>query len=64
MRTVMARFPYRKTCASFDVGFQPAVDRKKLQALATGRFIAHGDNVVFLGPPGMGKTPLAIALGL
>ena len=64
MRTVMARFPYRKTLESFDFGFQPSVDRKKLQERATGRFIEHGDNVVFLGPPGTGKTHLAIALGL
>ncbi|MDQ3830520.1 MAG: IS21-like element helper ATPase IstB [Candidatus Tectomicrobia bacterium] len=64
MRTVMARFPYRKTLESFDFSFQPSLDRKKLQELATGRFIEHGDKVVFLGPPGTGKTHLAIALGL
>jgi DNA replication protein DnaC len=64
MRTAMARCPYRKTLESFDFGFQPSVDRKQLQELATCRFIEHGDNVVFLGPPGTGKTHLAIALGL
>jgi DNA replication protein DnaC len=64
MRTVMARVPYRKTLESFDFSFQPSVDRQKLQELATGRFIEHGENVVFLGPPGTGKTHLAIALGL
>ena len=64
MRTVMARFPYRKTLESFDFSFQPSLDRKKLQELATCRFIEYGDNVVFLGPPGTGKTHLAIALGL
>jgi DNA replication protein DnaC len=64
MRTVMARFPSRKTLESFDCGFQPSVDRQKRQELATGRFIEHGDTGVFLGPPGTGKTPLAIALGL
>jgi DNA replication protein DnaC len=64
MRTVMARFPYRKTLESFDFNFQPSVDRKKLQELSTGRFIEHGDNLVFLGPPGTGKTHLAIAVGL
>jgi DNA replication protein DnaC len=64
MRTVMARFPYRKTMENFEFSFQPALDRKKLQELATGRFIEHGDNVVFLGPPGTGKTHLAMALGL
>jgi DNA replication protein DnaC len=64
MRTVMARFPYRKTLERCGVGFQPSVDRKKVQELATGRFIAHGDHGVFSGPPGAGKTRLAIALGL
>jgi DNA replication protein DnaC len=64
MRTVMARFPSRKTLESFDCSVQPALDRKKLQELATGRVIAHGEKVVFLGPPGTGKTPLAMALGL
>src|SRR5919199_4701276 len=62
MRTVMARFPYRKTLESFEFGFQPSVDRKKLQELASGRYIEHGENVVLLGPPGTGKTHLAIAL--
>jgi DNA replication protein DnaC len=41
MRTVMARFPSRKTLERFDYGFQPAVDRKNLQDLATGRFPWH-----------------------
>jgi DNA replication protein DnaC len=64
MRTVMARFPSRTTCESFDDGCQPAVDRKKLQDLATGRFLDHGENIVFLGPPGTGNTHVAIGLGL
>jgi DNA replication protein DnaC len=64
MRTVMARCPSRNTLASFAFGFQPAVDRKQLQELATGRFSEQGDQVVFLGPPGPGNTHLAMALGL
>lgn len=64
MRTVMARLPYRKTLESFDFSFQPSLDRKKLQELATCRFVEHGENVIFLGPPGTGKTHLAVALGL
>jgi DNA replication protein DnaC len=64
MRTVMARFPDRTTLESFDDGVQPAVARKTLQALATGRFLEHGDNIVFLGPPGTGTTHWAIGLGL
>ncbi len=50
MRTVMARLPYRKTLESFDFGFQPSLDRKKIQELATCRFVEHGENVLFLGP--------------
>jgi DNA replication protein DnaC len=64
MRTVMARFPYRKTLASFDCGFQPSGARKKLHELATGRFLDHGETLVFLGPPGPGKTHWAIGRGL
>jgi len=60
----MARFPYLKTLEPFDVSFPPSVDRKKRQELATCRFIEHGENVVFLGPPGTGKPHLAVALGL
>ena len=64
MRTAMARFPYRKTVESFDFGFQPSIDRKKIHELATCRFIDHGDNVVLLEPPGTGQAHLAVALGL
>ena len=64
MRTVMARFPYRQTLESLDYGCHPSVDRNKLQDLATGRFLDHGENIVFLGPPGTGKTHVAIGLGL
>jgi DNA replication protein DnaC len=49
---------------SFDGRFPPSGDRKQLQELATGRFLEHGDTLVFLGPPGTGPTHLAIALGL
>jgi DNA replication protein DnaC len=56
MRPAMARFPYRNTLERFDDGVQPAVERKKLQELATGRCLDHGENIVCLGPPGTGKT--------
>jgi DNA replication protein DnaC len=64
MRTSMARFPFVKTLESFDFAFQPSVDKKRIQELATCRFVANGDNVIFLGPPGVGKTHLAVALGI
>jgi DNA replication protein DnaC len=64
MRTSLARFPFVKGVESFEFGYQPSVDRKQIQALSTCRFIEHGENVVLLGPPGVGKTHLAVGLGL
>jgi DNA replication protein DnaC len=64
MRTSLARFPFVKGLETFDFGYQPSVDRKQIQTLSTGRFIEHGENVVLLGPPGVGKTHLAVGLGL
>lgn len=64
MRVVFARFPFQKTLESFDFGFQPNLDQTLIQELATCRFIAHGQNVLLIGPPGVGKTHLAVALGM
>ncbi len=47
----------------FDFKFQPSIDAKLVRELATGRFIAGAENVLMFGPPGVGKTHLAIALG-
>ena len=46
-----------------DLSFQPSIDERLVRELATLRFIANAENVIFLGPPGVGKTHLAIALG-
>ena len=59
-----ARFPYLKRLDGFDYGAQPGVDRRLIEELATGRFLYEGRSVVFLGPPGVGKTHLAISLGV
>jgi DNA replication protein DnaC len=59
-----ARFPYLKGLEDFDFSSQPGIDRRLIDELATGRFLAEGRNVVFLGPPGVGKTHLAIGLGV
>jgi DNA replication protein DnaC len=59
----IARFPGVKTMDTFDFAFQPTVDAKLMRELATGRFVANHDNVLMLGPPGVGKTHLAVALG-
>jgi DNA replication protein DnaC len=64
MRTAMARFPFVKPLETFDFGCQPSIDKKQVQALASCHFIEHGDNVLVLGPPGVGKTHLAVSLGM
>src|SRR3990170_3551118 len=64
MRTSLARFPFVKSLDSFEFSYQPSVDRKQIQTLSTCHFIEHGENVILLGPPGVGKTHLAVGLGL
>lgn len=64
MRTNLARFPFVKSLEAFDFGYQPSIDRKQLQTLASCHYIEHGENIVVLGPPGVGKTHLAVGLGL
>lgn len=64
MSLQFARFPYLKRLAEFDFHAQPAVDKRLVEELATGRFLAEGRDIIFLGPPGVGKTHLAIALGV
>jgi DNA replication protein DnaC len=59
----IAHFPAVKTLDDFDFKQQPSVDAKLVRELATGRFIASAENVLLFGPPGVGKTHLAIALG-
>lgn len=51
MRTHLARFPFVKGLEAFDFSYQPSLDKKQLQTLATCHFIEHGENVVILGPP-------------
>ena len=60
----MSGFPIKKTLDDFDFSFQPSIDKRQIDELATMRFLENGENVVFFGPPGVGKTHLASALGL
>jgi len=64
MRTHLARFPFVKSLETFDFSYQPSLDKKQIQTLSSCHFIEHGENVVFLGPPGVGKSHLAVGLGL
>jgi len=64
IKTRLARLPYHKTMADFDYSFQPSVDKKHIAELLTLRFIEQAENVLLLGPPGVGKTHIAVALAL
>jgi DNA replication protein DnaC len=59
-----ARFPSHKSIEEFDFRFQTSVSRQEVLELARLRFVEGHENCVFVGPPGVGKTHLAIALGL
>lgn len=59
-----ARFPFIKTLEEFDFGFQPSLREKEIIALSSLDFIEKKENVIFLGPPGVGKTHLSVALGI
>jgi DNA replication protein DnaC len=63
-RLHMARFPWVKTLEQFDFSFQPSIDRKIVRELSGLGFVERFENVIFLGPPGVGKTHLAISLGV
>ena len=64
MRLRYSGIPFRKTMEQFDFSFQPSIDRKTIDDLLTLRFIHNKENVVFLGPPGVGKTHLSVAIAL
>ncbi|MCI0605256.1 IS21-like element helper ATPase IstB [bacterium] len=60
----LSHLPYLKRLQDFDFSAQPGLDSRLIDELATGRFLSEGRNIVFLGPPGVGKTHLAISLAL
>ena len=63
-RLKQARLPWIKTLEQFDFSFQLSIDRKLIRDLSGLGFVERNENVILLGPPGVGKTHLAVALGV
>jgi DNA replication protein DnaC len=59
-----SRLPAVKTLADFDFTFQPSIKRDQIESLHELGFVERKENVIFLGPPGVGKTHLAISLAI
>ena len=56
--------PFKKSIDEFDFTFQPKLDRQKVMSLFDLTFIRQNGNIIFLGPPGVGKTHLAVSLAI
>jgi DNA replication protein DnaC len=63
-RLRFAHYPLEKRLSAFEFDYQPSIDRAVIAELSTLRFVEERRNALFLGPPGVGKSHLAIALGI
>lgn len=57
-------FPHHKELKDFDLSFQPGINRQEISEYNTPRFVEETENLVFLGPSGVGKTHLATSIGI
>ena len=63
-RLKQARLPFMKMLDDFDFGFNPSINRQQIKKLATSAFVANRENILMIGPPGVGKTHLATAFSI
>jgi DNA replication protein len=63
-RMYKAKFPQHKTIEEFNFSYQTSINRQAIYSLGTCEFIRKKENIAFIGPPGTGKTHLAIAIGV
>lgn len=59
-----ANFPFRKTIKDYDFSFQPSVNENQIKELCNLSFIENHENIIFIGNSGVGKTHLAVSIGI